>query len=396
MPAADEGDEFTGIANVDFSVTANGISWNPFEGGFWYYVQPTVLDIDPKSGPSSGVGIINFFGEGFKTFPLAALGCKIGDSEGKAFIESERQVKCVVEDIPLLAEDEDPLPAQVSLNSYSYTDLAEGTYYRPYGILQISPNSVPIGSTSTIVVSGRGFVAEEGITPRCRFGTPANYAISEAEILSYNRIACRAPESLPGTPTASLPRDVPFAVALSGDEFAPWTATTHRIIFYNQPVVEAIDPIEVDVGRIVAVTLTSSDETEFFDPVSVQPLPSESDDANGVVSTGRQTTLSPLKCKFGRFGETVGVFVNSTAVKCTTPPTDEPPDSIYREEVLVSVALNGQDFLEDTSEAEFTFVGTAPYISFVTVLMIIIAIAFVGVSCALCTMQFYSSGNAQI
>jgi len=35
MPAADAGDNFFG--NVDFAVTANGITWNNFEGGFQYY-----------------------------------------------------------------------------------------------------------------------------------------------------------------------------------------------------------------------------------------------------------------------------------------------------------------------------------------------------------------------
>ena len=68
---------------------------------------------------------------------LAELGCKIGDAKGKAYYVSSRQVKCVVEEIPLLAEDEDPLPAQVSLNSYSYTEPTDDTYYRPYGILQL-------------------------------------------------------------------------------------------------------------------------------------------------------------------------------------------------------------------------------------------------------------------
>jgi hypothetical protein len=134
MPAAEGGDEYFG--NVDFAITANGITWNPFDGGFQYYEQPIVEDIDPKRGPSSGVGVINFYGEGFRAdYPLASLGCKIGDSQGKAYYVSPRQVKCVVEDIPLLAEDEDPLPAQVSLNSYSFTDLGDDTYYRPYGVL---------------------------------------------------------------------------------------------------------------------------------------------------------------------------------------------------------------------------------------------------------------------
>jgi hypothetical protein len=222
MPAAESGDSYFG--SVDFAVTANGITWNPFEGGFQYYEQPVLGDIDPKRGPSSGVGIINFYGSGFRAdYSLAELGCRLGGAKGKSFFISSGQVKCVVEDIPLLSEDEDALPAQVSLNSYSYSELGEDTYYRPYGVISLSPSSVPIGATSTVVVSGKGFVAEEGVTARCRFGTPGSYSISEAEILSYSRLACRAPERLPTTPTSALPRDVPFSIALSGDEFDPWT-----------------------------------------------------------------------------------------------------------------------------------------------------------------------------
>jgi hypothetical protein len=44
-----------------------------------------------------------------------------------------------------LAEDEDALPATVSLNSYSYSEVTEETYFRPYGVQSITPNSGPIG-----------------------------------------------------------------------------------------------------------------------------------------------------------------------------------------------------------------------------------------------------------
>jgi hypothetical protein len=46
MPAAEGGDDYFG--NVDLEVNPNGISWIPFEGGFQYYEQPVVEDIDPK------------------------------------------------------------------------------------------------------------------------------------------------------------------------------------------------------------------------------------------------------------------------------------------------------------------------------------------------------------
>jgi len=50
--------------------------------------------------------------------------------------------------------------------------------------------------------------------------------------LSYTRIACRTPEALALTPTSALPRDVPFSIALSSDEFNPWTKTSHKFRFY--------------------------------------------------------------------------------------------------------------------------------------------------------------------
>jgi hypothetical protein len=188
---------------------------------------------------------------------LAELGCKVGPSFGKAYYVSTRQVKCVVEDLPLLSEDEDALPAQVSLNSHSYTELSEDTYYRPYGVQSISPNSGPIGAGVTqVIVSGQGFVTEEGVTPRCRFGTSANYAIVEAEILSYTRLACRVPETITGTPTSAMPRDLPFSIAISGDEFSPWTASPHKFRFYRQPKLAEIDPVEVAVGNVLPVYFT--------------------------------------------------------------------------------------------------------------------------------------------
>jgi hypothetical protein len=93
-----------------------------------------------------------------------------------------------------------------------------------------------------------------------------------------------------------------------------------------------------------------------------------------------------MRCRFGRFGETNAVFVNSTTIKCTTPPVgDDTPDSIYRETVILSVAMNGQDFEEDATSTEFTFVGTAPYISFATIVMTLLAIAFVAYAVTVCT-----------
>ena len=70
MPPAEQGEDFFG--NVEFAVAANGETWKIFEGGFQYYKNPVVEDIYPRSGPAQGIGIINFYGRGFRSdFPLA-------------------------------------------------------------------------------------------------------------------------------------------------------------------------------------------------------------------------------------------------------------------------------------------------------------------------------------
>ena len=88
MPPAQGGDDFFG--NVEFAVAANGETWNYQDGGFQYYKNPVVEDIYPRSGPAQGIGIVNFYGSGFRSdFPLAQLGCKIGKSEGQAILISD-------------------------------------------------------------------------------------------------------------------------------------------------------------------------------------------------------------------------------------------------------------------------------------------------------------------
>jgi hypothetical protein len=103
--------------------------------------------------------------------------------------------------------------------------------------------------------------------------------------------------------------------------------------------------------------------------------------------------MGTIKCRFGRFGEANAVFLNSSAISCTTPAFDETADSIHKESVSVSVALNGQDFAEDISTIEFTFVGTAPYVSFVAILMTLAAIAFLGYAIALLIESFNKKKN---
>jgi len=63
------------FGNVDFAVSPNGgADWHIFGGGFQYYQQPVVMDISPKNGPAHGIGIVNFYGDYFRSdYKLADL-----------------------------------------------------------------------------------------------------------------------------------------------------------------------------------------------------------------------------------------------------------------------------------------------------------------------------------
>jgi len=88
MPRAEDGDDYFG--NVDFAISPNGHDWEEFSEGFQYYEQPIVQDIFPKTGPAQGIGIINFYGDKFRSdSPLLELGCKIGNSVGQAVYVSK-------------------------------------------------------------------------------------------------------------------------------------------------------------------------------------------------------------------------------------------------------------------------------------------------------------------
>jgi len=87
------------------------------------------------------------------------------------------------------------------------------------------------------------------------------------------------------------------------------------------------------------------------------------------------SSYGAIKCRFGRFGETVAVFLNETHVKCMSPATSEAPEDIYRETVVFSLAMNGYNYDDDTSPLEYTFVGTGSFIGIKGVVLVILLCA---------------------
>lgn len=65
-----------------------------------------------------------------------------------------------------------------------------------------------------------------------------------------------------------------------------------------------------------------------------------------------------VSCSFGDFGTSMGMYINQTTMLCLTPHIAGTSDDYSTETVTVGIAMNGQDFMEETSYAKVTFVGT--------------------------------------
>ena len=77
--------------------------------------------------------------------------------------------------------------------------------------------------------------------------------------------------------------------------------------------------------------------------------------------------------------------MNSTVIKCITPAVEDDPDSIYRETVKLTVAMNGVDHEDESSELEVTFIGTGTYLVFWPFLIGALLIGLLIVALILCS-----------
>ena len=220
----------------------------------------------PTFGPSEGEGEIMFTGENFREdFKGVEIGCKLGDSIGQAEIVQGDTIKCVVEEMELVDEGEG-LIVQLALNSYSWVGGSAGdVFYRPYGIMQVTPASGPYEGYTDVMISGRGFADDYAEKARCRFGVDANYVVVDAEVLDYTKLMCRSPEEFALPEGADEMFSVPIGIAFGDDEFKPWTLSTHRYRFYKQPAIERAHPEEVRIGKFAEIYVYAYEDSPFFE-----------------------------------------------------------------------------------------------------------------------------------
>jgi len=130
------------------------------------------------------------------------------------------------------------------------------------------------------------------------------------------------------------------------DLYYPYTEGPQKFRLYRHPTLVDITPTETEVTKLQEVYITASEADPFW-----QPIPSAGDNEINNDQYG-------IKCKFGRFGSSTGTYVNQTTILCLTPNIQDDPEDISTETVQVTVAMNGVDYNDDSSEVDFTFIGT--------------------------------------
>lgn len=90
----------------------------------------------------------------------------------------------------------------------------------------------------------------------------------------------------------------------------------------------------------------------------IQPVPT------GIKGQADYHGMGRVACSFGEFGTSMGMYLNQTTTLCLSPHIPGTSDDYWRHKVKVAIAFNGQDFMEETSNAYVTFVGTGHAPSF--------------------------------
>lgn len=159
--------------------------------------------------------------------------------------------------------------------------------------------------------------------------------------MDYNKLVCRSPALFVPQNLASTDFSINFGISANDEEYLPWTKDTQRFNYYTPTALAYAVPDEVEIGTLAEIYVFATEGSYF-----TQPVPTGAAGGTG------------LTCAFDYLGKSLGMYVNETTVLCMPPNFAGTPADYYREQVIVTVSMNGQDFNEELSEAQITFVGT--------------------------------------
>jgi hypothetical protein len=173
-------------------------------------------------------------------------------------------MRSVIEKMALAKENE-PFEAKFALNSYSWVGTSPAQLYMPYGVIDIQPRSGPYDGFTDIFITGAGFTPEIAEFAKCRFGVDQDFAVVDAEVLDFNRMTCRSPETFKLPTEGSKTISVPFGIAFGNENYHPWTLDKNRYMFYENPYLVQATPAEVKIGRMAEIFVRADSKQPYLE-----------------------------------------------------------------------------------------------------------------------------------
>lgn len=327
------------FGTVPLEITVNGADFKKFPRGFQYYPQPIVNSVEPLSGPVTGGSMLTVYGGPFNSkFDLANLTCAIGDFYSQAIVIDVNSLQCVSPSMER-PKNGTSLPVRISLNGQDYTTNSHS--YSVYGLLDSAPKGGLFTGGTEVLIKGFGFYNNE---PRCRFGIESNNIVVEAKLIDENHLICTVPTGFKIPSGSQLPLDIPLEIGFSDGKFHPWTRTDNKFRLYENPKILSITPVFGYIDVRTEINITADVKKGFYPALT------------GWKSANELDVMHSIVCRFGGYGDVPAVYLNKTNIRCMTPDTKLLRKDLHQDTVPLSLALNGQDFMEIGT---YTFKGSA-------------------------------------
>ena len=287
-----------------------GFSSNTLQ--FLYEMPPTLIKINPASGPTTGGTSVLVLGDGFSQ--NERLACRFGSTSVLAQFVSNRILKC-------LAPERSPVDSvivdvAVANNGLHFGTHVQFTYDQVLAVTAASPSRGPADGQSEVNVEGTNF--QNSTLLACRFSSTVVLAVFS----STSSVTCVVP-SAKAHGSKSLPFSVSVSVANNGHDFV----NSHHVVYtYVSPtVISHLTPKNGPVEGGTAIFIHGN---------------------NFVASSGLS---SGPWCRFGTVTDVqmiLGIFLSSNTVRCITPMH-------AKGRVPIEITTNGVDFTSNGIQFEY-------------------------------------------
>lgn len=265
-----------------------------------------VLSVEPAQGLINRPVAVKIRGENFS--PLLQLQCLVGESYVvNATFLSELWIECV------LPASSHPLVVQLAISANGIQFISVPTpfsYEDAIVVYSIYPPTGPLRGGTAVVVTGEGFVSDDGKALYCRFGS----LFVPAQVVSAIEIKCLSPPHRPTSPEV----------------------VTVAVTKQNSHLPQAASELISETGVVFAYRLLPS-------VISIDPPMGTT--AGGTVVQVKASNVDQLVSIWCRFGDIIvksdtNIGEESDSVVCTSPPAAK------QGRVFLEISTNQVDFSE--------------------------------------------------